>query len=158
MIFSLLDKLFIKLDRKRIIYDRQGHEPYLTRYYLFIKDRKKFPFNVMLHKIHRSDSDPELHDHPWNFFTIILNGGYWEWTPIYNSVGEYISDKKTWKGPGSIIFHKSTDYHRLELPDNTTTTTLFFMGSQLREWGFLLKSNIWQHWKEYLDKKLIKTN
>ena len=48
-------------DRKHVILDRIGQEPYLVRYYLFIKDRKWFPFNVFLHKFLQSDPD-ELHD------------------------------------------------------------------------------------------------
>ena len=31
--------------RKRIIYNRDSTKEYLVRYYLFLKDRKNFPFN-----------------------------------------------------------------------------------------------------------------
>jgi hypothetical protein len=55
--------------------DRQNDEPYLERYYLFLKDRKRFPFNVFLHKFLKSDPD-DVHDHPWPYATIILKGGY----------------------------------------------------------------------------------
>ncbi len=51
-----------KLDRKRIIMDRVNNEPYLERYYLFLKDRKKFPFNIFLHKFLKGDPD-DVHDH-----------------------------------------------------------------------------------------------
>ena len=40
------------IGRKRIIMDRICNEPLLTRYYLFLKDRKHFPFNIFLHKYH----------------------------------------------------------------------------------------------------------
>lgn len=74
--------------RKRIVYDRVDNEPYLERYYLFLKDRgEHFPFNVFLHRFLKSDSD-DLHDHPWPFATLILKGGYWEWRPQFNSKGE----------------------------------------------------------------------
>ena len=53
-------------DRKRIIYDRGGDIPYLVRYYVFMKDRKNFPFNITLHKVLESD-EPQLHDHPWDW-------------------------------------------------------------------------------------------
>ena len=33
-----------QLGRRRIIYDRLDDEPYLERYYIFLKDRNKFPF------------------------------------------------------------------------------------------------------------------
>lgn len=45
---------------------------YLRRWYLF---KSKF-FNVMLHNILRSDDDPDPHDHPWWFLSIILKNGY----------------------------------------------------------------------------------
>ena len=51
-------------NRKRIILDRVGKKPYLIRYYLFLKERTWFPFNIFLHKFLQGDPD-ELHDHPW---------------------------------------------------------------------------------------------
>jgi hypothetical protein len=39
-----------KIGRKRVVMDRQNNEPYLERYYVFLKDRNKFPFNVFVHK------------------------------------------------------------------------------------------------------------
>ena len=46
-VLNILDKL----GRKRIVMDRTDSEPYLERYYLFLKDRGSFPFNVFLHMI-----------------------------------------------------------------------------------------------------------
>jgi len=51
--------------RKRIIYNRDNTREYLVRYYLMLKDRKDFPFNITLHKIMMSD-EPILHNHPWD--------------------------------------------------------------------------------------------
>ena len=45
-------------NRKRIIYDRHNNIPYLIRYYLFLKERKNFPFNITLHKILVSHAGP----------------------------------------------------------------------------------------------------
>ena len=47
-------------DRKRIIYNRDNSQEYLVRYYLFLKDRKNFPFNITMHKVMMSD-EPILH-------------------------------------------------------------------------------------------------
>ena len=85
--FSIMEKL----DRKRIIYDRLDNEPYLERYYLFLKDRKRFPFNVFLHRFLKSDPD-HVHDHPWGYATLILKGGYYEWRPQFNDKGEKIGE------------------------------------------------------------------
>ena len=143
-----------KLGRYRLIPDRQTGEDYLHRYYLFLKDRKWFPFNVTLHKIVRSD-DPIMHDHPWSFTTIVLKGGYWEHTPVFNNDGKKFAEFSVWRGPGSIIHRKANEYHWLELDENVgPATTLFFMGKQQRDWGFLVQTkkglHRWIKWTDYL--------
>jgi hypothetical protein len=137
-----------KLGRYRLIPDRTTGADYMHRYYIFLKDRKWFPFNVTLHKIVRSD-DPIMHDHPWGYMTIILKGGYWEHTPVFNNDGKMIAEFQKWRGPGSIILRKANDYHWLELAEGGTATTLFFMGPQQRDWGFL-KNNKWIQHENYL--------
>jgi len=62
-------KLLKRLGRHRVIMDRQNNLPYLERYYVFLKDRKRFPFNVFIHKFLRSDPD-DVHDHPWPYASI----------------------------------------------------------------------------------------
>jgi hypothetical protein len=146
--------LMNKLGRYRLIPDRQTGEDYMHRYYLFLKDRKWFPFNVTLHKIVRSD-DPIMHDHPWSYMTIVLKGGYWEHTPVCNTDGKMLAEFQTWRGPGSIIKRSSGEYHWLELDENVgPATTLFFMGRQQRDWGFLVQTkkglHRWIKWTDYL--------
>jgi len=147
-------KLMSTLDRYRLIPDRRTGEDYMHRYYLFLKDRKSFPFNLTLHKIVKSD-DPIFHDHPWPYMTIILKGGYWEHTPIFNEANKKIGEFQTWRGPGSIILRKAHEYHWLELDENVgPATTLFFMGPQQRDWGFLVNrtklKTQWIQWENYL--------
>jgi len=91
-----------KLGRKRVIMDRFENEPYLTRYYLFLKNRKWFPFNVFLHNFHKGDLD-DLHDHPWPYLTIIIRGGYWEHTP----------KGRFWRAPGHIRISTPSSLHRI---------------------------------------------
>lgn len=151
---NILHNLMNKLGRYRLIPDRQTGEDYLHRYYLFLKDRKWFPFNITLHKIVRSD-DPIFHDHPWNYTTIVLKGGYWEHTPVFNTKGEKFAEFQTWRGPGSIISRKAKEYHWLELDESVgPATTLFFMGRQQRDWGFLVQTkkglHRWIKWTAYL--------
>ena len=150
---SLFHKVMKKLGRYRLIPDRRTGLDYMHRYYLFLKDRSWFPFNVTLHKIVRSD-DPIFHDHPWSYMTIVLKGGYWEHTPVLDDNGRQIADITQWRGPGSIIKRGSKEYHWLELHNNEPVTTLFFMGPQLREWGFLRDK--WIHNEEYLKQRLAK--
>ena len=143
---NFFHKLFNKIGRYRLIPDRRTGSDYMHRYYLFLKDRKWFPFNITLHKIVRSD-DPVFHDHPWSYMTIVLKGGYWEHTPKFNSDGKIFSELIRWRGPGSIIMRKSNEFHWLEMdPEVGPATTLFFMGPQVREWGFMVEGSRWvQH-------------
>jgi hypothetical protein len=152
---GFLHDMMVKLGRYKLVPDRTTGEDYLHRYYLFLKDRKHFPFNLTLHKIVRSD-EPVMHDHPWSYMTIVLRGGYWEHTPVFNYEGKKIAEFQEWRGPGSVIMRKANEYHWLELdPDVGPATTLFFMGPQQREWGFL-KGNTWCKWKDYLASKQAK--
>jgi hypothetical protein len=135
-------------DRKRIIMDRVDNEPYLERYYIFLKDRKTFPFNIFLHKFLKGDPD-DVHDHPWPYATLILAGGYYEWVPVFNSLGLKINEIRYWRGPGHFRICSPNSYHRIELKEGVTAWTLFMPGPQKREWGFLVK-NQWIHNDNYL--------
>ena len=119
---TFLSKFMEMIGRRRVITDRSGRVPYLIRYYIFLKDRKTFPFNITLHKVLVSD-EPKLHDHPWNWGALILAGGYWEHTP----------EGKFWRGPGHIRFRSADDLHWLELAkdkdgNNIPCTSIFYMG------------------------------
>ena len=107
---GLFHNLMDKLGRYRLIPDRQTGENYMHRYYLLFKDRKKFPFNVTLHKIVKSD-DPIFHDHPWPYLTVILKGGYYEHTPFFDNEGKMIGELSRWRGPGSVILRKAKEFH-----------------------------------------------
>ena len=144
-------KLLEKLDRKRIVMDRVEDQPYLERYYVFLKDRKRFPFNVFLHHFLRSDPD-DVHDHPWGYFTIILKGGYWEWTPIFNAQGKQIAETCAWRKPGHFRFSPARSFHRIELDPEVDCWTLFCPGPQKRDWGFMVRGQ-WIQWQQYLNSR-----
>jgi hypothetical protein len=139
-----------KHGRKRIIMDRTSEEPLLTRYYIFLKDRAKFPFNVFIHKFHKSDPD-DVHDHPWPYATLILAGGYYEYTPNFEN-DKMVGETKHWRGPGHFRICSPASYHRIELKTGVTPWTLFMPGPQKREWGFLVKNN-WIHNDNYLEER-----
>jgi hypothetical protein len=140
--------------RRRIVMDRVNNEPYLERYYLFLKDRKRFPFNVFLHKFLKSDPD-DVHDHPWPYATVILKGGYWEWTPQFDSSGEKINEIAKWRGAGHFRTSSANSYHRIELDPTVECWTLFMPGPQTQDWGFLTRQGWVQH-EQYLDARIGK--
>jgi hypothetical protein len=137
-----------KLGRKRVIMDRVNNEPYLERYYLFLKDRSWFPFNIFLHKFLKGDPD-DVHDHPWAYATLILKGGYWEWIPQFHEDGTKSCEIGKWRGPGHFRICKPNSFHRIELEEGITPWTLFMPGPQKKDWGFLVK-NKWIQNEKYM--------
>jgi hypothetical protein len=144
-------KIMARLGRHRVIMDRQNDEPYLERYYIFLRDRTWFPFNVFIHKFLKSDPT-DVHDHPWPYATLILRGGYWEWVPVFNNLGQQISEVRYWRGAGHFRICKAKSYHRIELEPDVTAWTMFMPGPQYRNWGFLV-NNRWVAHDQYLEAK-----
>ena len=147
----MIKELFQRWDRHRVIMDRVNDEPYLERYYVFLKDRNRFPFNIFVHKFLKSDPD-DVHDHPWPFLTIILRGGYYEWRPQFDREGQKIGEIARWCGAGSVRWASANTYHRIELDPEVTCWTLFMPGIKQRDWGFLVK-NQWVQWQDYLTQR-----
>jgi hypothetical protein len=144
---------------KKIIYgcEERGDAdvPYLTRYTLI---NTKL-FQVCLHIFHRSDAD-DLHDHPWNFLSIILWRGYNEVTEqqcyVCNKLGysncSYRNRVKQRKLPGMFLFRKAQHKHRVELVNGKPAMSLVIMGKRKREWGFWV-NGVWEYWQHYFIKK-----
>lgn len=152
----MLKKLMQRLGRHRVIMDRQEDEPYLERYYLFLKDRQRFPFNVFLHKFLKGDPH-DVHDHPWPYATLILKGGYYEWVPQFDSQGRKSGEIRHWRGPGHFRICGAGSYHRIELKPGVTAWTLFMPGPHRREWGFLY-NNHWVTHEEYFQLRRLLNN
>ena len=147
----MLKKLFESWGRYRIIMDRVDNQPYLERYYVFLRDRERFPFNIFVHKFLKSDTE-DVHDHPWPFLTVILRGGYWEWRPQFDAKGRKTGEIARWCGPGSFRWASASQYHRVELDPDVECWTLFMPGIKQRDWGFLVR-NQWIQWEQYLKQR-----
>ncbi len=84
-----------------------------------------------------------MHDHPWNFISIILKGGYVEYrekTEFDPLAIEGLDDTHpVWietriYHPGQILFRKATDKHKLEIHQHAITLVITF--KKIRNWGF----------------------
>jgi len=162
--FHVVAKICKSLGLYHLILDRENNEPYLHRYYL-LNTRwldpifPKLSYRLVLHNCVKSDIDG-LHDHPWDWKSMILEGGYWETLPIVNndSMTEDIKPQKVrriWRGPGNGWRScKSTDYHRLELPhEGAECWSLFLMGPRKKDWGFQDRNGNWVRWDEYINNR-----
>ena len=113
---------------KKIVIRREDGIPYLERRTLISIGKW---FSIKYHKILQSD-DFCNHDHPWPFLTIILKGGYFEWTPVtQKDSGECIEtgfgadgglEHLHWHKPGSIMYRPADWIHRLQLSDEKVLT------------------------------------
>ncbi len=130
-----LDRILMRILPYFVITGSDG-SPYLARYSLL-----KLPFfRILLHHILRSDEDPDLHDHPWSFVSIILWKGY---------VEERATGKRRIRA-GEVVRHAATDAHRLDL--EKPAWTLVFATGKTRAWGFHADDR-WIPYREYLDRK-----
>lgn len=146
--FSFRDKIIHKVLRRFFEYRditkvADDTYLYLRRYFITAKkpDNDK---RIFIHFIARSDDDRDLHDHPWDFISYILLGGYFE--EVFTA-GPKSETTDEWFGIGSKVVHRATDAHRLRLPG--PTWTLVFRSGRQRVWGFW-QNGVHVPWNVYL--------
>lgn len=154
----------IKIGRLRVItatdpnpnIDDDTIDIYMLRYCLWNKSGDKENANLFLHKICRSDQERDLHDHPWNWASLILKGSYQEITEN-GTVNAVLHPHAFWNHDKYKIFRpftfrkgKATDTHRLVLINDKPVWSLFWHGKRIQKWGFYVK-NEKIYWKVYLN-------
>ncbi len=119
MLKELLDRY---LKHNDIVIDGQLY----MRRYLLIRAGRDWP-QLRIHHIQQPDAGRELHDHPFDFISFVLKGGYIEEQ----------SDHVKYRRRFSIAFRRATDLHRInELHGDVWTLVL---ASRIkRKWGFIV--------------------
>lgn len=118
---------------------------YLRRWYISGRGTGK---QVFLHHIVRPDGGRELHDHPWNFTTRILSGGYYEQVLDTNS-GGVCSINGQWHIGGDRVSHAAEYTHRIDKVLDGTYTLVTAAGAR-REWGFYVNQRRRDGWTSAL--------
>jgi hypothetical protein len=141
--------------------------PYMERWQFV--DRPSFGARV--HHILRSDWDRALHDHPWDFTSVILTGGYYEHRPInlklctddevqalldagstiHGCTGSKLMSVRTWHGPGSILRRRAEDLHRIELKKELVATSSGMTPVDIPAWTFVMRGRERRDWGFKLD-------
>ena len=116
------------------VIEQHGH-PYMERFYL-LGQKMAGGSSMRYHHIVASD-DEVMHDHPWDFVSIILSGSYLETT----SAGE------EQYGTGTVLVRPAEQLHRLTLVDGPVWT-MVVLGPPRRRWGYQTPTG-WQHWSDY---------
>jgi hypothetical protein len=161
---NLLLDLSSFLPEPRVIYDREGGTPYLSRWYLIgkkpeddpdlkgqiIASEEKKKFDLFLHRFHRSDDDGALHNHPWSWaVSLVLAGGYMEERRVGDKVARRIVR------PLSLNFIRGEDYHRVDLigPDRDAWS-LFLVGPRVKTWYFWDRdTKARMQWRSFIEMK-----
>jgi len=100
---------------------------------------------MRIHHILTKDNDRHLHDHPWQFRSIILSGWYREERLLPS--GELQMFKRS---AGDTYTCSRGDYHRILEISEDPLYTLCIIGKKESSWGFLVNGqHIDSH--EYLD-------
>lgn len=105
--------------------------------------------NAYIHRFIRSDEDRALHDHPWPWVTVLLDGSYWEHLPAdpNDPAGPTKREKRS---PGDIVVRRDAARpHRIEIDEGRPVTTLFLTAEKTREWGFWCSQG-WRHWRDFV--------
>lgn len=125
---------------RRIIRGEAG--PYLSRYTLAAGESG----HAYLHQFHTSDSDLELHNHPWVAArSTILYGSYRE--ERREGDGSLVARIYL---PGDTVHVYADTFHRVDLLTDTVWT-LFEVGERVQTWGFWNRETAaFRDWKEAL--------
>lgn len=138
--------------------DRAQHTPYshlegyMNRWWVN-PPKDGIQTTARIHQILRSDADRHLHDHPWDYTSVILRGCYIEERAIPG--GDYhgrLTEKTMYKA-GSVIQRVAADAHKLVLPDGPVWS-LFISGPYVQRWGFLTPEGK-VSWREYLGEAAV---
>lgn len=96
----------------------------------------KTPFGcIYLHKIYKADEDAHLHNHPWNYCSIVLKG-----TMIEETRGQHMIMR-----PMSFVFRRHDTYHKIKELLSPYVVTLFFTSKNNKEWGYDVDGTFVRH-------------
>jgi len=108
---------------------------YMNRWWLFNPrwHLSRWPLKslpaIRIHQILRRDLDPALHDHPFDWRTIVLRGSYIEEDVFGDLAPRYVGD---------TCFRRATEFHNIIHVSPGGVWTLFICGRKVQRWGFLV--------------------
>ena len=114
-------------------------------------------FSIYWHHIDQPDPDQDPHDHPWNFRSVIIRGGYTErvfWDPNNVYTNEYLTHRR-------FSTHKMPIRYAHQITEvQPKTVTLIIAGPRLRNWGFWkadperrTKLTTFVPWEDYVEMR-----
>lgn len=89
-------------------------------------------FALYLHRFDGPDPRSTLHDHPYNFTSVVLRGGYVE--RRLNPETLIVNENHKIKRFNRV---RATNAHAIKSLTRTPTWTVLFVGRRVRQWGYL---------------------
>lgn len=125
----------------RIIGEKK--DPYLTRFIIIQTPL----FSIYVHKMHRSDYERALHDHPWAFLSLVLKPYAEHFYKSRKQPNYYIQHEMF-----DILYRPAKWKHRVVISEFIDYgLTLVLTGPRVRKWGFW-PGGVWCHWKRFNEK------
>ena len=123
-------------------------DPYIDRLRLF-----ETPWlSLYLHKIHRPDVEPDPHDHPWPFASLVLLGGYREvtWPDKHNDSHRF----SRYRARFSVRLTRRRAAHMIT-EVRSPLWTLVLAGPDKGEWGYYQRGE-YTRWQDYFSPEVIR--
>lgn len=136
MIYNLLVKIIFKLFLVKEIVSRTG-----VLHFRRFRVISTPWFKIYLHKIYASDREAHMHDHPYDFMSLVLKGSYKEYYAIGPKWGEV--KEKIYRFL-QVNSHNHEDIHKVEIIDGPVWT-LFFVGKKTYDWGYQTELGFMSH-------------
>ena len=103
-------------------------------------------FGIYVHRFDGPDPRPTLHDHPWDFVSLVLRGGYWERVPATTDPAVV---RLNVFSACAINRKRAEDVHWITKLLRFPTWTLVFVGRRRREWGYLDRDGKWTRYDQH---------
>ncbi len=132
-------------DPYKHIYDKDG-SLYMARWWV-LRERSWFPWAIRLHHIGRPDNDRHLHDHPYDFRSVLLAGWYEE-LDVFGQL------HMRWAG--ETYARRAQESHKIVTMSSGGAYTLFIYRYRKKSnpWGFYVPNHDGSvrkvHWRTYL--------
>lgn len=135
------------LDRWYLLHDKPEDDPRLPGQ-SDDDNGTEHPWDLYLHRFHRSDDDLALHNHPWRWaLSLVLVGGYSE----ERRVGDRVVRRTV--RPWSFNVVRGDDYHRVDLLEQDAWS-LFLVGPKVSSWYFWDRTlRARTHWRAFIAAK-----
>lgn len=95
-------------------------------------------FSIYIHGIYAADQDKHLHNHPWDYKSLVLKGSYIEETNSGINTLQF----------GTITYRNGKDYHKIKTLLTKSVYTLFIVSPVKRIWGYQVDGS-WMNHEEY---------